>query len=120
MALGDRLEHCPEVSERLDVIKLAGLEEAGNAGPGLGACLFHVIRPVTTTRWPLNPETTHRSLPATITGKSIRPGRRLVNLDVALTPASLQQTVECVAQLVMPATTHEAIGKRWQLGGPWA
>ena len=37
MTLGDRLERRPEVSERLDVIELAGLDEAGDAGPGLRA-----------------------------------------------------------------------------------
>jgi len=37
MALGDRLKLCPEVAERLDVIELAGLDEAGDAGPGLRA-----------------------------------------------------------------------------------
>ena len=36
-----------------------------------------------------------------------------------LTPAPLQETVEFVAQLVMPAATGEAIGKRWRVGGPW-
>jgi len=40
-------------------------------------------------------------------------------MTTTLTPASLQQTVESVAQLVMPAAKHEAIGKRWQLGCPW-
>ncbi len=39
MALGDRLKRCPEVSERLDVIELAGLDEAGDAGPGLRAVI---------------------------------------------------------------------------------
>ena len=37
MTLGDRLERRPEVSERLDVIELAGIDEAGDAGPGLRA-----------------------------------------------------------------------------------
>jgi hypothetical protein len=41
-------------------------------------------------------------------------------MTTTLTPASLQQTVECVAQFVMPAAMGEAIGKRWRVGGPWA
>lgn len=41
-------------------------------------------------------------------------------MTTMLTPLSLQETVEVVAALVMPAATGEAIGKSWRLGGPWA
>jgi hypothetical protein len=41
-------------------------------------------------------------------------------MTTTLTPIALQDTVDVVAALVMPAATAEAIGKSWRPGGPWA
>jgi len=40
-------------------------------------------------------------------------------MTTTLSPVALRETVDVVAALVMPATTGEAIGKLWRLGGPW-
>src|SRR3990167_7733895 len=37
MTLGDRLERCPEVPKRFDIIELTGLDQGRGAGPGLRA-----------------------------------------------------------------------------------
>jgi hypothetical protein len=40
-------------------------------------------------------------------------------MTTTLTPVSLKETTDSVAELVMPAATGEAIGKSWRVGGPW-
>jgi hypothetical protein len=40
-------------------------------------------------------------------------------MTTSLTPATLSQTIDVVAALVMPAAAGESIGKVWRPGGPW-
>ncbi len=40
MALGDCLQRCGQVAERLDVIELAGLDEGRDAGLGMGTLIM--------------------------------------------------------------------------------
>ncbi|MGH6951383.1 MAG: nucleotidyl transferase AbiEii/AbiGii toxin family protein [Vitreimonas sp.] len=37
-----------------------------------------------------------------------------------LAPATLQQTVDVIADLVMPAATGDCVGRTWRAGGPWS